>query len=448
MTETQSENDGQVSASLFGMMMSLSTALDLINPALDNHHKLTCYITCCLAQELDLPEDDYNDLFMATILHDIGAIALSDRMKLLEFEEYSPHLHAELGSILLSKFLPFARFAPLVRFHHVDWEEGEGRVFKGGDVPYLSQLIHLADRVAGVVNKNKPVFSQVAEIREKIAENSGRRFVPEHVDAFLKISRKEVFWLDMYFAHLDEKLLELSRLPNITLGTGELTELSRFFAIIIDTRSRFTATHTSGVAACSHELAQLCGMSSSDCQRMLIAGYLHDLGKLAVPSEILEKNGKLDIDEWRIMQAHTYHTRNILESIEGIEDIAIWASYHHESLSGDGYPFHVSGDDIPLGSRIVMVADIFTALTEDRPYRKGMARDEIENVFKKLVAENKIDETVVGMLMSNYELVDKICKEAQGKSGEDAREFWEYAKSTINKLDKIGTSKSAGSTQL
>ena len=104
---------GEVSIPLFDMMDSLSTALDLINPALDEHHKAVCFIACSLANELGYGTDDYNDLYAAAMLHDIGAIALTDRLKLLDFELASPHLHGELGYILLSRFPPFARFAPM-----------------------------------------------------------------------------------------------------------------------------------------------------------------------------------------------------------------------------------------------------------------------------------------------------------------------------------------------
>ncbi|MBT3703227.1 MAG: HD domain-containing protein [Alphaproteobacteria bacterium] len=435
MKQNTGKATGPVSVSLFGMMTSLSAALDLINPALNDHHKLTCYIACSIAGELDMPENEYNDMFMAAVLHDIGAIAVADRLKLLEYEEKSPHLHAELGKILVSGFPPFAGFAPIIQFHHVDWNDGEGQQFQGIDVPEASHIIHLADRVAVLIDKSKPVFSQVEEIRQIISDSEGSRFVPAFVEAFMTVSRKEAFWLDMYFAPLDKKLNDLSRLPEIKLDLDDLAELSRFFAIIIDTRSSFTAFHTSGVAACSRELAELCGMSPTDCQKVLIAGYLHDLGKLAVPNEILEKNGKLNLEEWRVIQAHTYHTQRILESIEGIEEIADWASHHHESLSGDGYPFRLAEEELPLGSRIVMVADIFTALTEDRPYRKGMKRDEIEKIFEELLAGNKVDAGIVNILHTNYARVDRVCKEAQSKSSVNVSEFWEKSQQSVELID-------------
>ncbi len=81
---------------------------------------------------------------------------------------------------------------------------------------------------------------------------------------------------------------------------------------------------------------------------MLVAGYLHDLGKVAVPNAILNKPGKLDPEEFDVIRAHTYHTYHILSTIGGFEEIAIWAAFHHERLDGKGYPFHVRGEDIPF----------------------------------------------------------------------------------------------------
>jgi len=104
------------------------------------------------------------------------------------------------------------------------------------------------------------------------------------------------------------------------------------------------------------------------------AAFLHDLGKLAIPSEIIEKRGKLTADEWFIMRSHAYYTHKVLDEIDIFRVINSWASLHQERLNGSGYPFGRKNGESPMGARIITIADIFTALTEDRPYRAGMAR--------------------------------------------------------------------------
>ena len=422
-----------VSIPLFDMMDSLSTALDLINPALSEHHKLTCYVTSCIAEEMGVDDDTFNALFSAAILHDIGAIALADRMRLLEFEVSSAHLHGELGALLLSKFPPFGKFASLVKFHHVPWLDGEGASFRGETVPWGSHMIHLADRIAVLINPKKPVFDQVPDVRERISGLSGATFMPEMVDAFLETSRREVFWLDFIHHNMVKVLKRKSRLPNVTLNLDGLLAMSRFYALIIDTRSRFTATHSSGVAASAEKLAELSGLDDSQAKKVRIAGYLHDIGKLAVPEAILEKNGALDLTEWRTIRSHTYYTFEILDAVEGLQDIAAWAADHHEHLNGEGYPFRHTEGKLALESRILAVADVFTALTEDRPYRAGMEAGKVRTILGEMVTAHKLDAEVVGMLLDNYAEMEAERRAAQLAEQIELSDFWDRARADMGR---------------
>src|SRR5690606_8284531 len=114
------------------------------------------------------------------------------------------------------------------------------------------------------------------------------------------------------------------------LNLDELIKLSEVFAYIIDFRSPFTANHSLGVAQVARKLAELAGFSENECKMMLIAGYLHDIGKLAISNEILEKPEKLETDEFNIIKSHVFYTYRTLESIKEFETINIWASLHHE----------------------------------------------------------------------------------------------------------------------
>ncbi|PIQ96711.1 MAG: hypothetical protein COV67_08070 [Nitrospinae bacterium CG11_big_fil_rev_8_21_14_0_20_56_8] len=430
------EKSEVMTVEMFEMLSSLSTALDIINPTLNAHHKRTCFLASSIASELGFPAREVSSIFIAAILHDIGAIALADRFKLLAFEDSSPHTHAELGAILFASFPPFAPLAPLVRYHHVPWKNGKGNTFNGGEVPRGSHVIHLADRVAVLVRSEGPIFDQVPEIEHKIGDAAGEVFVPQFVDAFLNLSRREAFWLDVTSASLDRVLKLKSHLPEIPLGLDGLEELTRFFSMIIDTRSHFTANHSSGVASSAAELARLMGLSSVECKKIRIAGYLHDLGKLAVSETILEKPARLDRKEMQIMKAHTYHTYNILREVEGLEEIAEWASFHHERLHGEGYPFHVTAEHLPLGSRVMAVADIFTALAEDRPYRKGMALNEIRGEFSNLLKQGGLDEEVVRVLIENLDQVDRIRTVSQQLQDKDLENFWNRSRELVRQIER------------
>jgi HD-GYP domain-containing protein (c-di-GMP phosphodiesterase class II) len=157
---------------------------------------------------------------------------------------------------------------------------------------------------------------------------------------------------------------------------------------------------------------------------MEIAGYLHDIGKLAVPNYILEKSGQLSTKEWRVVHAHSYYTHSILDRVIGFEDITRWASNHHETLDGKGYPFGHSDKELCIGSRIMMVADIFTALAEDRPYRKGLNEQKIQKVFFECVQKNKLDPLVTEALLDNYKIMNNIRIGAQVEEAQRLKKFW------------------------
>lgn len=160
---------------------------------------------------------------------------------------------------------------------------------------------------------------------------------------------------------------------------------------------------------------------------MIIAGNFHDIGKLIIPNKILEKPGKLTSEEFAIMKSHTYFTYYTINSIGGLEQIAEWAAYHHEKLDGSGYPFHCKSGEIDTGSRIIAIADIFTAISEDRPYRKGMDKNESYKVLKTQTDNGLLDKRIVELLFDNYDCINNYVKENQASS----RVFYENRFLTI-----------------
>ena len=142
---------------LFDIVMCLSGAMDLVNPALVNHHKQVAHIAFSIGTQLGLPNDQRNELVLAGLLHDSGALSLEERLGTLSFELEAPHKHAELGYLLLRNFEPLANVADLVRHHHVPWNAGAGSEFKGRQVLVGSHILHLADRVAVLIDKRQEV---------------------------------------------------------------------------------------------------------------------------------------------------------------------------------------------------------------------------------------------------------------------------------------------------
>lgn len=142
-------------------------------------------------------------------------------------------------------------------------------------------------------------------------------------------------------------------------------------------RDNETGLHILRMSHYSFLLAQAFGLSESDCEVILNASPLHDIGKIGIPDRILLKPGKLDSAEWEIMKTHSYIGEKILEgdNCELLSSARIIALTHHEKWDGNGYPNGLKGDDIPLMGRIVAIADVFDALTSTRPYKKAWTVD-------------------------------------------------------------------------
>lgn len=408
---------------LFDLVTCLSDATDLISPAIVNHHKQVAYISLCIGIQMGLTFEQRNNLAMAGALHDIGAISLKERIDALQFELENPHHHAEVGYGLLKGFSPFADIAEMIRYHHVPWKNGQGAFFLNRPVPLESHIIHLADRVAVSINGDKEIFGQVKEIVDKIARLQGTMFNPDIVEAFKVLADKEYFWLDAISDSVGRLTSGMISSQTTKLDLKGLMGLANLFRKIIDFRCQFTANHSLGVAATAETLAKLTGFSEQEQRMMWIAGCLHDLGKLAVPVEILTKPGKLTIDEFNIVKRHTYYTYRVLEPIADLETINTWAAYHHERLDGSGYPFHLSEFELSLGSRLMAVADIFTAISEDRPYRQGMDKATVFNVLDNMVAGSVLDGHIVNILKHNYDYINTQRIAAQSCSDEEYRKF-------------------------
>jgi putative nucleotidyltransferase with HDIG domain len=140
----------------------------------------------------------------------------------------------------------------------------------------------------------------------------------------------------------------------------------------LDARDEYTAGHSAAVATYARDIAERMGLSTEEQQLAHLCGLVHDIGKVGLPSGLLEKPGPLTLDERRQMEAHTAIGERILRNVDTYEEIAIIVRHHHERVDGEGYPDRLRRDEIPLLSRIISVADAYDAMTSDRPYRSAM----------------------------------------------------------------------------
>jgi len=224
----------------------------------------------------------------------------------------------------------------------------------------------------------------------------GSLFAPHLVDALLQASASEFFWMALEPINIVNFLWDRERAtPPWYIDFEQFKELSKVFAAIVDAKSAFTLRHSQGVAQLSRYLGGLAGLPPPVCDRLEVAGLLHDLGKLKVPDHILEKRGPLTEEERQAIHRHSFESYQILHRIGGLEDIAHWAAYHHETPNGGGYPFNRKGPELSLEARIIAVADVFQALAQNRPYRAALAPPTILSILREFAADDRLDSELV-----------------------------------------------------
>ncbi|UCH84613.1 MAG: HD-GYP domain-containing protein, partial [Candidatus Latescibacterota bacterium] len=151
----------------------------------------------------------------------------------------------------------------------------------------------------------------------------------------------------------------------------------------LDANDPYTHGHSYRVSRYAMRLGSAMGLSSKDLEILEYSALLHDIGKIAIQKEILHKAGRLTDDEFRSLKAHPSTGADIVENLKFLKEAAVIVRYHHEQPDGKGYPEGLKGDEIPVGSRILLCADAFDAMTSDRPYRKGLPLDAVLDQFAK-----------------------------------------------------------------
>ena len=400
-----------LSVNLGNLLLSMSEILDIANPSFAQHQHRTAYIALQIAKYADLDQETVENIFASALLHDIGAISVEEKIALQKFDPVNENIHALRGEIILEQAPWFKNLSMIIKNHHRKWNEWDDGI--KNPVVLMSQIILLSDYVERLVDRKKYILYQTSDIINKIRELSGTTINKDIADYFFEISKKEEFWLDLVSPKLDQLLQKNSPYRYKEIGLDGIFLISDLYREIIDFKSSFTATHTSGVSACAEKISSLFGLTDQEANLMKVAGNFHDIGKLSIPNSILEKQGKLTSDEFAVIRCHSYYTYYILDSIGGLGPIVKWAAYHHEKLNGSGYPFHCKAEELDTGSRIMAVADIFTAVTEDRPYRRGMQKEGAYRVLKKQSDEGLIDRRFVDLLFDNFNSISLYVKEKQ-----------------------------------
>ncbi|MGZ5601561.1 MAG: HD-GYP domain-containing protein [Methylobacter sp.] len=396
---------------------ALSCALDLVGVDEVRHGKRVALIARAIAQHLNWSELESLSILYSGMLHDCGVSRIHEHRQLTEMLEWDgAEDHCIRGADYLAACQPLAHLSAEIRYHHTRWE-----TLLDSSVDHRirlrANLLFLADRIdvlqAPFLNTGQ-ILTEYPAIIARIKTLSGVLFAPELVDAFAEIGNVEAFWLAMEPEYLDEDLRRIgSHIPATLLDIPALKELARLFSRVVDAKSPYTDEHSQRVAHIARQLAVDFGIGGYELEQVEIAGLLHDIGKLRVSEDIIDKPGNLTAEERATMHRHSYDTFRILQRVFEGSKIPVWAGFHHETLLGDGYPFKTEKKELDLECRIIAVADIFQALAQQRPYRQPMSLDYILNDLQSRVAAGRLDAEVVAKLTDNADLYYRLAASSE-----------------------------------
>jgi HD-GYP domain-containing protein (c-di-GMP phosphodiesterase class II) len=246
----------------------------------------------------------------------------------------------------------------------LQWErwDGKGMAYrlKGSVIPRASRILHLAQVIELVYFFGGPPAAQTIA-----CDRRATRFDPQAVDAFLALTQRTDFWKTFEEQSGQEALL--ARRPATVADHAPLDQSERVceaLADFIDLKTRETWHHSRAVADVAVGIGTALGLSASELSRLRCAALVHDVGKVAVPFDILVKGGQRSSSEWETYRLHPYYTQRVLERVNALQDLAHAAAAHHEWFNGQGYHRQLCGEQIPLHGRVLAVANAYARLVQ------------------------------------------------------------------------------------
>ena len=409
------------------VLAAMSRAMDLTEGQSVGHTVRTCIIGMRIADELNLPAFDRVALYGALWLKDSGSSGASRvnevvdseapeqkaRVSLALIQERALNamrnagsasgsvIRAGVGSLLGRSALPRLERRTLTRaergesmalrmgfstatadaIRHIDehWDGTgipDGKI--GHEIPLFSRIILLAQTI-DALHTQRGLIRALRMARER----SNEWFDPSLV-RIVRSWREDTEWWQSLLSP-EAMTIALSMEPEQHtryVNDKGLDDVAKAFAEIIDSKSPYTYQHSTNVAKYARATAFELGFEKSDVSLLNRAALLHDVGKLGVPSAILDKAGPMTAAERAEMQRHPIYTWEILQRVGAFSSFARTAALHHEKLDGSGYPWGVKGDELDVPARILCVADMYEALTAHRPYRAGLSRESALKIIR------------------------------------------------------------------
>jgi HD-GYP domain-containing protein (c-di-GMP phosphodiesterase class II) len=425
------------------ILSALSYALDITEGQPQGHAVRTCLIGMRLAESIGYPEAERGSLFYALLLKDLGCSSNASRLcgifgaddrdlkrehKLTDWAEPMPALAYALRNAApeASPLARVVRVASLaVKERGSAREMVHTRCERGADIAAMlgfsvvtrdailcldehwdgrglpcglaGEAIPLAGRILGLA-QSVEVFATAYGVESALAvalERSGTWFDPALVAALRGLRRDSAFWAKVLGPEPSTNLAALEPEDQVLLADdARLDLIAAAFARVIDAKSPYTSRHSEGVAEAATGIGLTLELEDTELRDLRRAALLHDIGKLGVSNLILDKPGRLTEPEMAQVRLHPAFTQQILGRVPAFDSIVETASAHHERIDGKGYHRGLPGERLDASCRALAVADVYEALTADRPYRAGLPPDEVMAILRRQAGAGLCPESV------------------------------------------------------
>lgn len=426
------------------IVAALSRALDVTEGLPAGHAARTCYLALRLAERMGVAGEVAGDVFYGALLKDLGCssnaaavaelfgaddIDVKRREALTERDPLAMALFTlrtlagsrEPLPLRLRRLLALARgedtrqriellrcergadiatragfpgaVAEAIYNVHEHWDgQGFPRGRSGEEIPLVSRIV-AACAALDIFRHMRGDAAALAMLRAR----SGTRYDPAVAGALLDACRAGLLE-DLVRVDVDAELARLEPQGTSYAATTEDVErLASAFADVIDAKSPFTAEHSKRVGAIASRMAGRLGMTEDAVRDTRRAGLLHDIGKLGIPNTILDKPAALEEEEFAVIRRHPSLSQSILAPVGIFSQVAEIAACHHERLDGTGYFRGLTGESLGLSARVVAVADVYEAITAERPYRRAMSPDEAFRVIDRSTGDHLAAEAVAAL---------------------------------------------------
>ncbi|AEF86662.1 metal dependent phosphohydrolase [Treponema primitia ZAS-2] len=386
------------------LIQTIGAALDIVEGELlgasTNHGKRIAVLSAALGQHLGMEEDRLFALTSCALLHDnalteyIAAEYRGEPSGNGSGQNVHMKLHCQLGQRNVDTLGFKTGVKDFILYHH-ERADGSGPYGKrNGEFPLEAELIAISDNLDVTWGLQNYPGDELPKLRSYIEEQAGMLYTGQAAKAMLAV--------------LDQDMLQSLRDKQIAASTGQylspyyvdiedavILRLADLITRIIDYKSKFTRRHSTQIASKAWAMGGHYRYSPTLRSKLYLAASLHDIGKLATPTTILEKPGRLTDDEFRIITDHVRLTHDLLANIEGLDEIHAWASNHHEKLDGSGYPFGKKAGELDFNSRLMACIDIYQAVSEERPYHPQRNHRDTMAVLYSMAEKGALDQGIV-----------------------------------------------------